>query len=172
MIDRLNAVSTSVPVASRQLTAPNSSVLGSRTSQVSDRLDLSAGANVPATDTLALVRDKAYEKLRSVVDDARKALGIPEGAVLDTSPEATADRIVNFALGFFSKYSENHGLANDEAGRQQFAEFIGGAIGQGIQEARDILTGLQVLNGDTGNLIDTTASIIQQRLDDFVKKGL
>jgi len=137
-----------------------------------DALELSVGKARSTGEVLDLVRERAYEKLRGVVNDARAALGIPEGAALDTSPEATADRIVNFALSFFSKYAENHNLADDEDGRRKFAEFIGGAIGQGIQEARDILQGLQVLSPDADNLIESTASIIQQRLDDFVAKGL
>lgn len=118
-----------------------------------------------------MVLERAYNKLKGIVDDARSALGIPEGAVLDTSPEATAGRIADFALGFFDKYAKQHGLADDEAGRQQFADFIGGAIGQGIDEARGILSALQVLDGDTSSKIDQTASIIQQRLSDFVKNG-
>lgn len=172
MIDNLGAISTTAPTANRLL--PTQRVLPQdvHTVQRQDILNLSRGKGISASDTLGLVREKAYEKLRGVVDDARKALGIPEGAVIDTSPDATAGRIVNFALGFFSKYAENNGLANDEAGRKQFADFIGAAIGQGIQEARDILSGLQVLDPETDNLIENTASIIQQRLDDFVKKGL
>lgn len=159
---RLNTVSTPGAV-SRQREA---------TQVPGDILDLSAGKSLPATDVLDLVRERAYEKLRGVVNDARSALGIPEGAIIDTSPEATADRIVNFALRFFSKYAENNGLADDEEGRRQFAQFIGGAIGQGIQEARDILQGLQVLTPEADNLIENTASVIQQRLDDFIRNGL
>lgn len=144
----------------------------STVSKASDILDLSAGKSANNTDVLDLVRNKAYEKLRAVVGDARTALGLSADETLDTSPEATADRIVNFALRYFSKYAENNNLANDEEGRRQYAEFIGGAIGQGIQEARDILSGLQVLSSDTSSLIDNTASIIQQRLDDFITNGL
>lgn len=172
MIDNLSAIATTTPSANRLIPTQRALPQDLRTVQNQDILDLSRGKGVSTSDTLDLVREKAYEKLRGVVGDARKALGIPEGAVIDTSPEATADRIVNFALGFFSKYAENNGLANDEAGRKQFADFIGAAIGQGIQEARDILSGLQVLNPETDNLIENTASIIQQRLDDFVSKGL
>lgn len=172
MINNLSAVSTTTPNPNRLLPTQRALPQDLRTVQNQDRLDLSQGKGLSETDTLSLVREKAYEKLRSVVGDARKALGISEDAVIDTSPDATAGRIVNFALGFFSKYAENNGLADDEAGRKQFADFIGAAIGQGIQEARDILTGLQVLNPETDNLIENTASIIQQRLDDFVKKGL
>jgi hypothetical protein len=131
------------------------------------------GVNPPnASDSQRVVLERAMEKLRSVVSEARAALGLPEDAVLDTSPEATANRIADFALNFFSKYAENHGLANDEAGRQQYADFIGKAIAQGISEARGILDSLQALNGEVSGNIDTTSDIIESRLQDFVANGL
>lgn len=137
-----------------------------------DRLELRTGSGLRVTDALDLVRERAYEQLRGVVEGARRDLGIPEGAIIDTSPEATAGRIVNFALGFFGRYAENNGLENDEAGRRQFAEFIGGAIGQGIDEARGILSAFQALSPEIAGNIDKTASIIAQRLEDFIQNGL
>lgn len=119
-----------------------------------------------------IVYERAMEKLRSIVDEARTELGVPEGVILDTSPDATADRILGFALNFFSKYAENNGLNDDEEGRKQFADFIGGAINQGIGEARDILGSLNALTGDTTTNIDKTAENIQKGLEDFVKNGL
>ncbi|MBI3119084.1 MAG: DUF5610 domain-containing protein, partial [Candidatus Hydrogenedentes bacterium] len=101
-----------------------------------------------------MVYERAMEKLRAVVDEARAELGVPEGAVLDTSPDATAQRILDFALNFFDKYAEKHGLNDDEAGWKQFADFIGGAIGQGIYEARGILGALNALNPDISANID------------------
>ncbi len=137
-----------------------------------DTVEFGSGAKINNGQAMSMVLERAYSKLQSIVGDARTALGIPEGAVIDTTPEATAQRIADFGLNFFDKYAKQHGLANDEAGRQQFADFIGGAINQGIDEARGILGALQVLNGDVGSNIDKTASIIQGRLSDFVKNGL
>lgn len=136
-----------------------------------DRLDLGR-TPVNAGQAQNIVLERAYEKLRGIVGDARTALGIPEGAVIDTSPEATANRIADFALGFFGKYAKNNGLGNDEAGRKQFADFIGAAIAQGIDEARGILTALNVLNGEIAGNVDRTAGLVQERLDAFVKNGL
>jgi hypothetical protein len=136
-----------------------------------DRVDF-GGSKISQGQSLQIVTDRALEKLRSVVSEARAELGLPEDADLDTSPEATANRIADFALNFFSKYAENNDLADDEEGRAQFAEFIGGAIKQGISEARDILGSLQALSPDVESGIDKTSDIIQQRLDDFVANGL
>jgi hypothetical protein len=108
------------------------------------------------------------DKLRSVVTDARAALGIPEGTQIDTSPEATANRIADFALGAFDNWLKNHAGLADEDARKQFAGFIGGAIQQGISEARGILSSLNALNPDVNTNIDSTWDVIQTRLNDFV----
>lgn len=118
-----------------------------------------------------IVLERAFEKLRAVVGNARAELGIPEGTVLDTSPEATANRIVDFALGAFESYWGNHDDLNQDDARAAFADFIGKAINQGIEEARDILTALNALNPEVGGNIDTISSLIQERLDAFVTGG-
>ena len=137
-----------------------------------DTVNFGDGKSVGKKEAMGIVLERAYDKLRGVVGDARAALGIPEGAEIDTSPDATANRIADFALGFFGKYAENNGLENNEEGRAQFAEFIGAAISQGIEEARGILDSLSALNGEVNTDIDSTASIIQDRLNDFVKNGM
>ena len=136
-----------------------------------DTVSFGQGNPLTAGDTQNVVLNQAFEKLRAVISEAREALGIPEDATLDTSEEATAGRIVDFALGFFQQYAENNNLKDDEEGRAQFAEFIGGAIMQGIAEARDILSALKALDGNPFD-IDQTSDIIQSRLDDFVANGL
>lgn len=145
----------------------SASVQVSRTDQVS----FSAGG-VSEGQAQSMVLERAYEKLRAVVGDARTALGLAEGEEIDTSPEATANRIADFALNFFGQYAKNNSLADDEAGRKQFADFIGAAIGQGIEEARGILTALSALNGNVDSGITATEGYIQKRLEDFVKNGL
>lgn len=137
-----------------------------------DELTLGKGNRLSDEERTQIVVERALARLRSVVDDAKEELGIAPDAELDTSPEATADRIANFALGFWDKYAAKHGLENNEEGRKAFADFIGGAITQGIDEARGILGALSALNGDVSSNIDKTASIITNRLDEFVKKGL
>lgn len=144
----------------------SASVSVSRTDQVS----FSKGG-VSESQAQGIVLDRAYEKLRAVVGDARTALGFAEGEEIDTSPNATADRIADFAINFFSKYAENNGLEDTEEGRKQFADFIGAAIGQGIEEAKGILTALSAFDPEIQAGVEDTASYIQKRLDDFVKNG-
>jgi hypothetical protein len=133
---------------------------------------LSLGETPPGRqDVYRILTERAYEKLRAVVAEAREALGIPEGSMLDTSPEATANRIADFALGFFSKYAKNNGLEDNEEGRRQYVEFIGAAVAKGIDEARGILSALNVLNDGLNADIDKTAGLIQKRFEDFIKNG-
>jgi hypothetical protein len=136
-----------------------------------DAFDIGKGETPSADQSMQIVVERAMDKLRSVVSDARAALGLSEDDQIDTSAEATANRIADFALGAFDRWSKNHtGLADDDA-RKQFADFIGGAIQQGIAEARGILTSLNALSTDVSNNIDNTWAIIQKRLDDFVANG-
>ena len=123
------------------------------------------------SDSIRVVLEQALEKLRSVVGEAREALGIPEGAVIDTSPEATAGRIADFALGFFDQFRANNPELSDDEAKSAFVELIGGAIQQGIDEARDILSALNALNGETDDKISTIEQLIQQRLDEFIGGG-
>ena len=107
----------------------------------------------------------------AVVGDARAELGIPEGAAIDTSAEATAGRIADFALGAFEAFKRNHGDLGEDEAREEFVAFIGAAINQGISEARGILEALSALNPEVGTKIDTISGFIQQRLDDFLANG-
>lgn len=128
-------------------------------------------SKVSNREALQVVTERSLERLRAVVADARTELGLPQEATLDTTPDATADRILGFALNYFGKFAENNGLEDNEEGRRQFADFIGGAINQGISEARDILGALQALSPDVTSNIDKTASLIGQGLENFVLNG-
>lgn len=85
------------------------------------------------------------------------------------SPENTAMRILDVATSFFAVSETGQTLGNNEAARQKFADFIGGAIDQGFKQARAILGNLPE-NIATG--IDKTHSLIFSGLEDFVKNGI
>ena len=87
---------------------------------------------------------------------------------LDVSPEATADRIVSMSTAFFSSYQQQHLELSDEQAASKFAEIIGGGIEKGFSEAREILEGLKVLEGDIASNIDTTFDLVQKGLNAFV----
>ena len=133
-----------------------------------DKLEIGKSTQLTTNQATNAVLARAMDKLRAVVSDARSALGMAEDSIIDTSAEATANRIADFALSAFDKWSKNHSEVEGEEARQQFADFIGAAIEQGISEARGILSALDSLNPEVDSNITSTAQIIQQRLQDFV----
>ncbi|MEX0615916.1 MAG: DUF5610 domain-containing protein [Methylophaga sp.] len=87
---------------------------------------------------------------------------------VDITPEATAERIVQMSTAFFGAYlNGREDMSQDEA-LQAFMTIIRGGIDKGFSEARDILSGLQVLEGDIANNIDKTYELVQQGLLGFV----
>ncbi|NOR71682.1 MAG: hypothetical protein GQ532_18675 [Methylomarinum sp.] len=134
-------------------------------------LKTNAEASVSAgNEPLALLYKTAIEGINDVLkaDFGDNAIQAAYDSELDVSPEATADRIVSMSTAFFSQYQkQNPGMSNEEAAKS-FAEIIGGGINQGFSEAREILTGLNVLEGDIASNIDTTYDLVQEGLKAFV----
>ena len=90
----------------------------------------------------------------------------------DTSPQATADRIVAFATNFYGNYRERNKDLTEEQAMDDFMKKIGSGIDQGFEEAKDILKGLQQLEGKVASDIDETYELIQQGLQSFREKTL
>lgn len=118
-------------------------------------------------DPLALVYKSAITSINEQLqaDFGPDAL---QGAIgQDNSPEGTAGRIVSLSTAFFSAFQkQNSDLEGDEA-LSKFMDTIKGGIEKGFKEARDILQGLQVLNGDIASNIDKTYELVMKGLDDF-----
>ena len=87
---------------------------------------------------------------------------------IDFSPEATAERIVAFSTQFLGSYREQHPEMSEEESLTAFVDIISGGIDQGFGEAKDILGGLKVLEGDTADTIDKTYALVQEGLTAFV----
>lgn len=85
----------------------------------------------------------------------------------DTSPQATADRIVAFATNFYQQFREQNKDLSEEDALGQFMEKIGGGIDQGFAEAREVLDGMGQLQGKVKEDIDSTYTLIQQGLTSF-----
>lgn len=80
------------------------------------------------------------------------------------SPEKTAGRILDFALSHYAPEGED-----TEGARQEFADYIGGLVQKGFDEAQKILGELEesIQKG-----IDTTHELVFKGLDDFVQNGV
>jgi len=87
---------------------------------------------------------------------------------VDYSPEATADRIVSFSTQFLEAFRDQNPDMNEEESLNAFMDVISTGIDQGFGEAKDILGGLNVLEGEVSETIDTTYDLVQEGLQAFV----
>lgn len=85
------------------------------------------------------------------------------------SPEATAQRILDFSLSFYGRSSmfKEAGGDTDEA-RASFADYIGAAIQKGFDQAMGILG--KGITEQTENEIGKTHELVFSGLDDFVNR--
>ena len=88
----------------------------------------------------------------------------------DTSPTATAERIVEFATSFYSQYVANHEGEEAEATLEEFVSMIRGAIDEGFGEAREILSGLGRIPASVESGIEETYELTMKGLDEFLEE--
>jgi len=117
---------------------------------------------------MELLYKSAIEKLNEVLEPDFGSDAIQNSAELDVSPEATAERIVSLSTAFFDAFRSQNPKLGDEEALEEFMATIGKGIEQGFEEAREVLSGLQVLNGDIATNIDATYNLVQQGLQDFI----
>lgn len=124
------------------------------------------------TQPLALVYQAAIDSINKELEPTLGENSIQRGfeSGLDVSPEATADRIVSFSTGLFSLYQQQNPDLSEQEQVDKFIDVIGGGIDQGFGEAREILDGLGVLEGDIKENVDKTYNLVQQGLADFRQK--
>lgn len=120
--------------------------------------------------SLSLLYKSAIEHINSALEPEFGANAIQNAydSGVDVSPQATADRIVSMSTAFFGKYLEIHPEKDLETALNDFTKIIGGGINQGFAEARKILDGLGVLQGDIASNIDKTYELVQSGLKSFV----
>jgi len=89
---------------------------------------------------------------------------------LDTSPEATAKRIVDFSTGFLAAFKSDN---PDLEGTDQIDEFtalIKDAVEKGFEDAREIFKGIGQISGEVQGGIDKTHELVMKGLDDFADR--
>lgn len=134
--------------------------------QVSAEVSLTAGNH-----SMNLLFKSAIEQLNQVLapEFGDNAIQAASASGMDFSPQATADRIVSMSTAFFGRYTENHPEKDLNAALIDFVQLIGGGIDKGFAEARQILDGLKVLEGDIAVNIDKTYELVQIGLNAFVE---
>lgn len=83
------------------------------------------------------------------------------------SPENTAGRIAEGALGFFETFQKQNSNMPEEEQVDKFLSVITKAIDKGYGEATKILEGLQVFDGSIKDNAQATRSIITDKLEAF-----
>jgi hypothetical protein len=119
-------------------------------------------------DPLALLYKSAITSLNEQLEADFGPDAIQNALGQDNSPEATAGRIVSLSTAFFGAFQQQHSDLEGDDALNRFMDTIKGGIEKGFKEARDILQGLQVLNGDIAANVDKTYELVMKGLDDFV----
>lgn len=117
-----------------------------------------------------VLKDSLEDKLNSMFEEAGMdtSVGSLLEAGADFSPAATAQRIVDFATGFFGQFQNNNAETGGSEQLDGFATLIKGAIEEGFASAQDILQGLGEIASGIQSDIDETFELTMKGIDDFV----
>lgn len=137
--------------------------------KANERVSLSSN-----NDSLSLLYKTALEGINAELEPVlgENAAQKVYDSGIDTSPEATAERIVAFATGFYSRYKELNPGRSEQEQLDNFLEVIGGGIEKGFADAKDILKGLKVYEGEVAEGVDQTYAKVMAGLDNFRQKML
>lgn len=156
-----NGKSVSEVASNKTAYASSKQLMNSAIISAQQEVSLSSG-NEPMILLYRAAIEAINEELAPTMGDNALQTAYDNG--VDTSPDATADRIVSFATNFFSLYQDQNSSMSFDEQLSSFMEIIGGAIVQGFDEAKEILTGLEVLEGDIASGVEQTYSLIQEGL--------
>jgi len=131
--------------------------------------------SIMADGGLEFLRSHLEEKLGAIFDaataDDPEAAAAGPAAFYDTatdvSPDATADRIVSFALGLRNAFSRQNPDLDETDLMTRFEAEVRHGIESGFKHARDTLGDLDLLTGNVADNVDATWAAVQQKLADF-----
>lgn len=136
------------------------------TGSVDSTTHISAGEH-----PLTLVEKLSLEELQELFKPYLGEDVLEQGLAQDNSPEGTAGRIVDIATAFFETYKLRHPDESASNALEKYVEFIRQAIDKGFNDAKDILAGLNVLDGGIADTIDKTYELVQRGLDQFLEEN-
>jgi len=127
----------------------------------------SSAINNPTELILQAAMEKINEMFTPYLGDGAVERTVDSGQ--DMSAEATAERILSFASRIISRVeSEQADLpVEEQSSREQLFNNIKVGIEKGFEQARDILEGLQALNGETKETVDSTYDHVQAGLSNL-----
>lgn len=152
----------------KDVESPASAVAKARASQNSAIVQTSLNVAIQAgNEPLALLYKTAIEGINEALAPTLGKDAIQGAAGGDNSPEATAQRILSGSTAFYGAYLQQNKLEDNAEARASFVETIKSGFEQGFKEAKDILQGLKVLEGDVAAGIDKTRELVLKGFADF-----
>ncbi len=132
---------------------------------------ISSGA---AENPLDLLYKTAIEEINKQLEPAfgENAAQSAYDSDLDVSPEATAQRIVQGATGFYQAFKEQNSQLDNEQSLDKFMSIISSGIETGFEEAKSILDSLKALEGEIETDINSTFDFVQNGLTQFKEQLL
>lgn len=118
-------------------------------------------------EPLALLYKTAIDSLNETLKTDFGENAIQNAASQDNTPEGTAGRIVSLSTAFFDAYKAQHPEQDQDTVLKNFMTTIRGGFERGFKEAKDILSGLNVLNGDIASNIEKTYDLVLKGYADF-----
>ncbi|MCK7496297.1 MAG: DUF5610 domain-containing protein [Comamonadaceae bacterium] len=123
-------------------------------------------------EPMQLLYTSVLDKLNALLNPQSGESALQDAVSRDNSPESTASRVVGLSAGLFEAYKTRNAGENEAELVNRFVEIIRSGIEQGFKEARDILQGLGVLQGDVASILDQAYALVQQKLDVFQSRLL
>ncbi len=131
--------------------------------EASAKVSLSAGDN-----SQALLFRSAIERINEILAPELGSNAIQNATAQDNSAEATAQRILSLSTGFYDAYAAKRPGDDPEQVARDFVDLIRGGFEKGFGEARQILQGLNVFNGDVESGVMKTYELVHKGYDDFL----
>jgi len=136
-------------------------------------LEASATVAVKAGDTSqALLLRTAIDRINELLAPEFGEDAIQARMSDDNSPEAVAERILSLSTGFFDAYAQQRTGDDPEQVARDFVDLIRGGFQKGFNEAKEILQGLNVFNGEVESGITKTFELVMKGYDDFLAARL
>lgn len=132
-----------------------------------DSVEIGRSTRINIEFSMSILQERTQSKIDMALPESQQGTLGGFDPNMDMSPEATAERIVDFATGFLDAYKMQHSEMSDEEATKNFMELIRGAIDEGFAQAKDIITSLNAMSPELDNTITETYDLVQQGLDNF-----
>lgn len=121
-----------------------------------------------SNEPLSVLLKTALTGINEALKDDLGDNAIQNAVSQDNSPEGTAGRIVSLSTAFYDAFKKQHTGEDEGDVLKQFIDTLKKGVDQGFQEARGVLQGLNVLNGDVASNVDKTYELVQKGYADFI----